>query len=309
MADDDSIENLFACQAESDADSAPQIISRQDAIALGFVTYFTGKPCKQGHIAERYVITRNCVNCAKENSKRQYCNLAKDGLTEAQLCSKKLAQKVYRKINREKLRQANKIYNKFSDKKRVYYKTHLEKIKATSRARYAANPEERNRAMKIWYKNNLDKVRKTRKIWKKKNPTWKNDYHRKLYLENILYRLVILMRSSITRAIKSIGKKSQRTMAYVGCTPNKLANYLESQFKEGMAWENIGVVWEIDHIIAFCTVDCADDEELKRVAHYTNLQPLFVEEHKKKTVEDVKKKFKHKIDPNYSCLIELDLLE
>lgn len=28
--------------------------------------YFTGKPCKRGHVAERYVSTRTCVECADE---------------------------------------------------------------------------------------------------------------------------------------------------------------------------------------------------------------------------------------------------
>src|SRR5208283_3555102 len=69
MADDDSIESLFACQAESDADSAPRIISRKDAIALGFITYFTGKPCKHGHVAERRVDNRKCVCCRDEYNK------------------------------------------------------------------------------------------------------------------------------------------------------------------------------------------------------------------------------------------------
>lgn len=25
--------------------------------------YFTGKPCKRGHVAERYLSTRGCVEC------------------------------------------------------------------------------------------------------------------------------------------------------------------------------------------------------------------------------------------------------
>lgn len=31
-------------------------------------TYFTGKPCRKGHVAERYVSTGHCVVCQKEHS-------------------------------------------------------------------------------------------------------------------------------------------------------------------------------------------------------------------------------------------------
>jgi hypothetical protein len=38
-----------------EADPMPEIISRAEAKARGLTRYFTGKPCKYGHIAERYV--------------------------------------------------------------------------------------------------------------------------------------------------------------------------------------------------------------------------------------------------------------
>jgi hypothetical protein len=38
-------------------------ISRNDAQARGLRKFFTGKPCKNGHIAERYVQNGTCVQC------------------------------------------------------------------------------------------------------------------------------------------------------------------------------------------------------------------------------------------------------
>ena len=32
------------------------------------LTYFTGRPCRRGHIAERYAASRRCVECARENA-------------------------------------------------------------------------------------------------------------------------------------------------------------------------------------------------------------------------------------------------
>ena len=39
------------------------------AIAAGKDTYFTGKPCKHGHIAERHVSTNACVDCSYKRLK------------------------------------------------------------------------------------------------------------------------------------------------------------------------------------------------------------------------------------------------
>lgn len=39
------------------------VISRQEAASQGLVTYFTGQPCKNGHIARRYVTNTACLDC------------------------------------------------------------------------------------------------------------------------------------------------------------------------------------------------------------------------------------------------------
>jgi hypothetical protein len=36
------------------------------AIEAGDMFYFTGKPCKRGHVAPRYTKTHSCLNCGKE---------------------------------------------------------------------------------------------------------------------------------------------------------------------------------------------------------------------------------------------------
>jgi len=46
------------------------IISRADAASAGLKRYFTGKPCKHGHIAERAVGNRGCATCGAAQSKR-----------------------------------------------------------------------------------------------------------------------------------------------------------------------------------------------------------------------------------------------
>lgn len=39
------------------------IMERQSASTLGLTRYFTGRPCKNGHIAERSTTTKKCLEC------------------------------------------------------------------------------------------------------------------------------------------------------------------------------------------------------------------------------------------------------
>jgi hypothetical protein len=54
-------------------------IRRIDAIAAGLKKYFTEKPCKKGHVVERYTTNGKCVECQAEYSKTEKvkANLAK----------------------------------------------------------------------------------------------------------------------------------------------------------------------------------------------------------------------------------------
>ena len=47
---------------------------------------------------------------------------------------------------------------------------------------------------------------------------------------------------------------------------------MENQFIDGISWENYGE-WHIDHIIPLSTSKSI--EEINRLCHYTNLQPLW----------------------------------
>jgi hypothetical protein len=50
-----------------------EIITRQQALKNNLLKYFTGKPCKHGHISERYTAGRNCHECMTvAQSKSEY---------------------------------------------------------------------------------------------------------------------------------------------------------------------------------------------------------------------------------------------
>ena len=50
--------------------AAPDIIGRDEARALGLKHFFTGEPCKHGHVAERDVGSRECMECSRERARK-----------------------------------------------------------------------------------------------------------------------------------------------------------------------------------------------------------------------------------------------
>lgn len=45
-------------------------VSRQEAIAAGAARYFTGVPCRNGHVAERYTSNKTCCECGNATANR-----------------------------------------------------------------------------------------------------------------------------------------------------------------------------------------------------------------------------------------------
>jgi hypothetical protein len=46
--------------------------TRNEAVSLGAVKYRTGRPCRRGHDAPRYVSTGMCVECVKRHAREAH---------------------------------------------------------------------------------------------------------------------------------------------------------------------------------------------------------------------------------------------
>lgn len=89
-----------------------KIISRAEAKALGQLRYFTGKPCKHGHISERGTTGGCCIECATiarerpENREKVNARSRKKYAENSEARAERLAYgKAYREANREKFTQ------------------------------------------------------------------------------------------------------------------------------------------------------------------------------------------------------------
>jgi hypothetical protein len=95
-----------------------------------------------------------------------------------------------------------------------------------------------------------------------------------------LFKLSKLIRARFgTALLRFKKKKTKSTMQWLDCSLEELKIYLERKFLPGMSWENHGE-WHIDHIVPL--VSASSEEELYKLSHYTNLQPLWAKDNLKK---------------------------
>jgi hypothetical protein len=96
------------------------------------------------------------------------------------------------------------------------------------------------------------------------------------------FRLERLLR---TKTMAAIARNQQTGSAIddLGCSIKALKQYLAKQFKPRMSWNNWRRFWEIDHIRRLSLFDLTDRDQYLAACHYTNLQPLTIAVHRKKT--------------------------
>ena len=107
-----------------------------------------------------------------------------------------------------------------------------------------------------------------------------NKHLKKKYHTNIQHKLRVTIRNRIGKILRdnNIIKHSSSTKS-IGCSYKILIKHLESQFTDGMTWDNHGVYgWHIDHIKPLDKFDLGDKKQFKEACHYTNLQPLWAED-------------------------------
>lgn len=72
-----------------------------------------------------------------------------------------------------------------------------------------------------------------------------------------------------------------------GLNTEDFRKYFEGLFYGGITWDNYSEkVWEVDHIIPIRNIQTFDD--LVRIFHYTNHQPLLMEDHRIKSKDNLK---------------------
>lgn len=126
--------------------------------------------------------------------------------------------------------------------------------------------------------------------WREDNPEIMVSYRRRAYARNkddpkfkikcnLRVRLGSAVRDQLHReasdkVYRGASKRAGSAVRDLGCTVPELLQYLESLFQPGMTGEKYGE-WHVDHILPLAAIDVFNREDIKRVCHYTNLQPLW----------------------------------
>jgi hypothetical protein len=157
---------------------------------------------------------------------------------------------------------------------------HPERVKELARKNARerrSNPDYRKKEReleRIRYAKNIEACREEERLYFAAHPEIRRrnqaEYRKKHPEETIV-------RNALNRMIR--GKKSAHAQEYIGCSFGFLRNYLESQFKPGMTWENWGRgrgKWHVDHIVPLSWFPFDLDPSLLFVAcHWSNLRPMW----------------------------------
>lgn len=101
-----------------------------------------------------------------------------------------------------------------------------------------------------------------------------NDRRKKRYYDDAFFKLTINVRNAMVQAFKKNGyKKNSKTNKILGCDWDTLKTHIENLFTEGMSWDLMGEHIHIDHIIPLSSAK--NEEDVYKLCHYTNLQPLW----------------------------------
>ena len=221
------------------------VISRKEATEKGLKTYFTGKPCKYGHVAERRADDGGCLECRKEYSK-EYYEQNKERIKE------------YQEQNKERIKEYSK----------EYYGQNKERIKEYQEQ----NKEYIKEYMKEYNKEYREQNRENIK-----------EYHRNRYATDDNYKTSVICRRILHRTLKATNStKGTRTHEMLGYCNEQLKDSIESKFLEGMSWDNYGD-WHIDHIYPVVRYIKDRVEDSAIINALDNLIPMWAEHNLEKS--------------------------
>lgn len=185
----------------------------------------------------------------------------------------KKQKKEYCDKNRENINKKRKAYveknrDKVNEKQKIYHNKNKEKYKEKSKER-----------AKAYYKKN-----------KKKIIEQQNEYLRNRRAQDVLFRVSHNLGCSLVKGLSRGGfSKNSRTEVILGCSFVQFKLHIESRWEPWMNWGNYGKYngelnhgWDLDHIIPTSTA--TTQEEVERLYHWTNYQPLC-----SRTNRDIKK--------------------
>jgi len=204
------------------------------------------------------LVSKRCSKCGVKKALQEFHKRpsAKDGLrTDCRACrAESSRQRRQTPESRAKRAEANRRWLENPDNRAKQVESYR---------RWHSDPK--NRAKSLKAKLRYQQTTKAR--------AYKKKYQLSRYQTDPQYRLAVLLRVRLRKALKG-SVKSSRTIDLLGCTLEHLIHHLESRFQPGMSWLNQGE-WHVDHIKPLKAFDLSDPEQQRMACHWSNLQPLW----------------------------------
>ena len=187
--------------------------------------------------------------------------------------------KEYIKNNKAKVKQQKKITDKnYQDKNK-------ESIRLNKKQYYIENKEFFKQKSKEHREDNLEYYKDYNKKYQQnpKHQAKRNKQRTLRYNTDINFKIKTTLRNKLNQVLKN-NSKHKSALELLGCTVEELKTHLQSQFVEGMTWDNHGTgfygkkQWHIDHIKPCIKFDLSKKSEQIKCFHYTNLQPLWAKD-------------------------------
>jgi hypothetical protein len=238
---------------------------------------------------------KKCTKCKIEKEVKEYYSLpsSKDGLQHQCKCCRKQHYKdnkdnvkQYYQDNKDKILKLQKERikerteekkDKYREKRRKRYELRTDKqkelIKKRGKEYWKNNKDKLSAGAKQYREKNIKNIKIKAKESREKNRENYNKYYRERRKKDFLFKLQGNLRSLTASAFRNKGyTKKTKTQNILGVDWVTVKVNIERQFTKDMNWSNYGE-WHIDHIIPLASANT--EEELKKLCHYSNLQPLW----------------------------------
>ena len=187
----------------------------------------------------------------------------------------KAASKAYYQRTRPKRLARNKV---------LYRENRAEQLRL-SRAWKLVHPEQAREQQRLYRERNREVIRKRASAWARAHRADAARRKRERCKRSAAFTMLCRLRARLSHLIrKGRAAKVESAVRLVGCDFPQLMVHLESQFTKGMTWENRRL-WEIDHIRPCKSFDLTKIEQQRQCFHYTNLQPLWRTDNRRKSAK------------------------
>ncbi len=169
-----------------------------------------------------------------------------------------------------------KRYSVCIDCNKILNKEYNDSRKEKMREYYINNRELFIKKSRENYSKNKDYITIRNKKYQEENRENRNNYINNRKKSDNLFKLSISIRKLIWISINKMGyKKNSKTNLILGCSFEEFKIHIESQFKDGMSWENYGE-WHLDHKTPVSWAET--EEQIYELNNYTNFQPLWAKD-------------------------------